>query len=394
MLSLSQASPAKYEERTLKEFGLRRRVPVRYLPSNGDSIDSELKLYQQILRHRDSQPDILMIDTIWPAILAEDLIDLKPYLPEAVAAAAPIEIRNNTVDGRVVAIPLLFSVGVLYYRPSLLQHYGFHHPPETWDELENMSRVIQQGERRAGNRDFWGYVWTGGSDEGLTCVALEWFLSQGGTNFVEEGGVAHLNNPQNVAALKRAVSWIGTISPPGEPMYHESDTENLWRSGQAAFMRSWLGVFTANEKPVGKDRLAFELAPVPAGKAGHYGVIGDTSLGISKYAANRNAAIEAVREFTSEAAERRRLLTSGIIPTRQALFRQPETFRYTLLRNETAQRVLDSLAMRPSTILGKRYATVSHDISETVNSVLLHRQSAEAALSGLQERLRKSVRDQ
>src|SRR5450755_503049 len=198
MLSLSQASPAKYEKRTLKEFGLRRRVPVRYLPSNGDSIDSEPKLYQQILRHRDSQPDILMIDTIWPAILAEDLIDLKPYLPEAVAAAAPIEIRNNTVDGRVVAIPLLFSVGVLYYRPSLLQHYGFHHPPETWDELENMSRVIQQGERRAGNRDFWGYVWTGGSDEGLTCVALEWFLSQGGTNFVEEGGVAHLNNPQNV----------------------------------------------------------------------------------------------------------------------------------------------------------------------------------------------------
>ena len=132
---------------------------------------------------------------------------------------------------------------------------------------------------------------------------------------------------------------------------------------------------------------------MPAGKAGHYGVIGDTSLGISKYAANRNAAIEAVREFTSEAAERRRLLTSGIIPTRQALFRQPETFRYTLLRNETAQRVLGSLAMRPSTILGKRYATVSHDISETVNSVLLHRQSAEAALSGLQERLRKSVRD-
>ncbi|MEZ4608542.1 MAG: hypothetical protein R2865_17570 [Deinococcales bacterium] len=36
--------------------------------------------------------------------------------------------------------------------------------PTTWAELENMSIQIQQGEREAGNADFWGFVWQGSSE--------------------------------------------------------------------------------------------------------------------------------------------------------------------------------------------------------------------------------------
>ena len=132
----------------------------------------------------------------------------------------------------MVALPIAIDFSVLYYRPTLLARYGFQHPPETWDELEQMARVIQSGERRRGNREFWGYGWAGGNNEALTCHVLEWFMSNSGTNFVEQDGTVRFNTLQNVAALKRAASWIGTISPTGVPLYHESDVENLWRAGR------------------------------------------------------------------------------------------------------------------------------------------------------------------
>lgn len=391
LLSLSQDGTAKYEERMVEEFGRHHQLSVQYIPSGGDSITRQFELTQEIFRHHYSQPDIFMIDTAWPALVADDLIDLKPSLPEAIGAFSRVEIRNNTVNGRIVALPIAIDFSVLYYRPSLLARYGFHHPPETWDELEQMARVIQNGERRRGNNDFWGYGWAGGNNEGLTCHALEWFLSNSGSNFVEQDGTVHLNTPRNVAALKRAASWIGSISPPGVPLYHESDAENLWRAGQAAFLGGWVNMSKAHEKPVGGDQLEFEIASVPAGPKGHFGVLGDMSLGVSKYAANRDLAIKALQEFTSDAVQRERLVKFGVIPTRRSLFREPETFRYTLLRNATALRSLDSLAARPSTILRARYESVSRDISASLNSVLLGHQTAEAALTGLQARVEKAV---
>ena len=52
-------------------------MPVQYIPSGGDSITHQLELDQEIFRHRYSQPDILMINTEWPALLADDLIRVE-----------------------------------------------------------------------------------------------------------------------------------------------------------------------------------------------------------------------------------------------------------------------------------------------------------------------------
>ncbi len=391
LLSINQDGAAKDEENMMDEFGRRHSVPVEYIPSGGDSITRQLELTQEIFRHHYSHPDILMIDTEWPALLANDLVDLKPYLGDTLQAFAPVEILNNTVNGRVVGLPIIIDFSVLYYRPTLLARYGFRHPPENWDEMERMALIIQNGERRRGNRDFWGYGWAGGDNEALTCHALEWFLSNSGSNFVEQDGSVRLNTPQNVAALKRAASWIGLISPPGVPVYHESDVENLWRAGQTAFIGGWINMSKVDEKPVGGDLLPFEIAAVPAGSKGHFGVLGDMSLGISKYAANRDLALKALKEFASDTVQRDRLRKFGIIPTRLSLFREPETFRLTLLRNAAAQRSLSTLAARPSTVLGTRYDGVSRDITASLNSVLLGHQTAEAALAGLQVRTEKMV---
>ncbi len=61
-------------------------------------------------------------------------------------------------------------------RKSLLQKYDFKNPPQTWDELQEMAEKIQDGERKEGRQNFWGFVWQGKAYEGLSCNALEWEL--------------------------------------------------------------------------------------------------------------------------------------------------------------------------------------------------------------------------
>ena len=135
-----------------------------------------------------------------------------------------------------MAIPLFVDTGLLYYRSDLLRKYGFHSPPRTWDELSIVPKVIQTGERRTGQTDFWGFVWQGGDAEALTCNALEWQASEGGGTIIEPNRT--ITVPRAVPALERAVSCVGTISPAGVIAYDEDDAFNIWQLENAAFMRS------------------------------------------------------------------------------------------------------------------------------------------------------------
>ncbi len=73
----------------------------------------------------DGDIDIMQIDVVWAGILANHLIDLKPYVGDTPEEHFPALIENNTVDGRLVAMPWWADVGVLYYRKDLLEKHGF-----------------------------------------------------------------------------------------------------------------------------------------------------------------------------------------------------------------------------------------------------------------------------
>jgi len=139
----------------LNEFTRTTGIRVNLIPAWGGSKE-QLAQISRLVSQRSSPPDIYVIDVVWPGTLGSDLLDLAPYSDGDARAHLPVLLQNDTVRGRLVALPFYVNVGLLYYRTDLLKKYGYQKPPATWDELETMSARIQQGERAAGNRDFWG----------------------------------------------------------------------------------------------------------------------------------------------------------------------------------------------------------------------------------------------
>src|SRR6267142_586277 len=135
-------SDARQQE--LQQFTRETGIRVKLLPSP-ESAKEKLALWQELLRTGASGPDVYGIDVIWPQILNEDFLDLRPYFASEASAQFPAIAASYTVDNKLVAIPYRADIGLLFYRTDLLRRYGYREPPRTWDKLEIMAARIQAG---------------------------------------------------------------------------------------------------------------------------------------------------------------------------------------------------------------------------------------------------------
>ncbi len=113
-----------------QQFIQKTGIQLRSLPVPENTLD-QMALSRQLLQQGGSGPDVLGIDLIWPGLLQEYLIDLRPYLATEISSLEPELLSSYIVDGKVVAIPYQMQVGVLEYRIDLLRQYGYDHPPKT-----------------------------------------------------------------------------------------------------------------------------------------------------------------------------------------------------------------------------------------------------------------------
>ncbi|MCH8334059.1 ABC transporter substrate-binding protein [Candidatus Sumerlaeota bacterium] len=376
-LQLNRKLAARFEQET----GIRVELVI-----GPQSATERLSLYLQDFGAGSPEIDVYQIDVIWPGILAEHLLDLAPAMGEEIEKFFPAIVANNTIGERLVAVPWFADAGLLYYRTDLLKKYGYVVPPSTWDELETMAKQIQRWERASGNPDFWGYVWQGRAYEGLTCNALEWVDSHGGGSIVETDGTISVNNPRAAAALNRARGWIGGISPPGVTTYDEDTSLNLFKTGQAAFLRNWPYAYSICNEEGSAIRGAFDVAVLPNGGGGHAAALGGWQLAVSKYSQHAEEAIEFVKWMTSADVQKQRALEAGLLATRPAIY-DDEEIASAIPYFPRLREVLNSATARPSTVTGENYNEVSTKFFQAVHQVLTGRKSAEEALAELETTL-------
>lgn len=368
------------------EFTQSTGIPVRLVPS-AEFPAERFSQYRKLLETRSHVPDVYALDVTWPAALASGLADLRPVFGGELAPFLPGYVQNNVVDHRLIAIPLIADVGLLYYRTDLLRKYGYDHPPRTWAELESMARVIQAGERRAGRNHFWGYIWQGAADEGLTCNALEWQAAFGGGDILEANHTVSVNNPSTVQALRMAKRWIGTISPPSVIAYEEDDARNLWTAGDAAFMRNWPYAYMMSEDADSAVRGRFDVTALPAGSVRRAAVLGGWSLGISKYSAHPEEAARFIRFVTSTRLEIERATIATQLPTRASIYHDTAVLQHNRILARAGKALLTTAIARPSVAAAGNYEAVSSAYFTAVHAVLTGDVDAATAMAHLQKQL-------
>lgn len=358
---------------------------VAYI-SRPNSSTETLSLYNQYWAAQTPDVDAYLIDVIWPGIAAPHAIDLKKYVKEdEIKQYFPRIIENNTVDGQLVAIPLFTDAGILYYRTDLLNKYGFAQPPQTWEELTDMAKKIQDGERKAGKPDFQGFVFQGAAYEGLTCDGLEWIYSYNGGIIIDRKGNVTINNPNAIKALDVAKSWVGTIAPRGVTVYQEEQARNLFQGAGAAFMRNWPYAYALGNSPESPiaGKLAVTVLPKGGADGRHAATLGGWQLMVSKYSKNPEVAADLVRYLCSAEVQKKQALELSNLPTRPALYEDQEILAK-LPWFASMLEVLKNAVARPSTVLKANYNEVSTAFFQHVNYVLNGEESSTKAVSEIE----------
>jgi len=294
------------------------KVKLVTMPPSSSEQFSQYRLW---LAAGNTDVDVYQTDIVWAPQLADQFVDLTAAAKDVIGQHFPSVVASQTVDGKLVAMPMYTDAPAMFYRKDLLDKYG-KQPPKTWKEMAETAKEIQDKERAAGQKDMWGFVFQGSAYEGLTCNALEWVASAGGGHIVETNGDISINNEKAAAALDMAKSWIGTISPQGALAYKEEEARGVWQTGNSVFMRNWPYAYALGNGADSAIKGKFSVAPLPAGADGEApaSTLGGWNVAVSKYSKSQDAAIELVKFLTSAETQKKRAVELSNMPTIAALY--------------------------------------------------------------------------
>ena len=334
-----------------------------------------------------SDIDLYQTDVIWAPQLADHFLDLTEVAKDLAPTHFPSIIESQTVNGKLVALPIFTDAPALYYRKDLLEKHG-KAVPTTWAEMQETAQFIQDAERAAGDADIWGFVWQGNAYEGLTCNALEWVKSFGGGQIVEADGTISVNNENAVAALETAKGWVGTISPEGVLAYQEEEARGLWQTGNAVFMRNWPYAYGLGNGEDSAVKGLFGVTPLPSGGegSGSAATLGGWNVAVSKYSTKQEAAISLALYLAGPEAQKQRALTESNLPTIVSLYDDAEIAAAQPIIPQWKEVFLNAVPRPSAPTLGK-YNEVSARFWSAVHSTLSGNGSAAENLELLEVEL-------
>ena len=331
---------------------------------------------------RNSKPDIIAVDVIWPGDFAargwiaplEDYIaedDLADYLPGFLAAAQ--------VGGSTYAIPLYIDGIHLFYRADLLDKYGLD-APTTWEELIAAAETVVEGEA---NPDLAGFVSMWAKIEGLFMNWLAFFQGAGGAFFDADGNL-NINTEAGVKSLSTMVGMLESgVAPESVLTFRPNDARVLFQQERAVFLMVqdfvWAEL-TSDESPV-KDGVALTRVPYFEGNEdSNTTVIGGFLLAVNANSENPDVAADFIKCFTSYESQVQAALIQGKVPTRPAVYDDERVVEGDPGIAALGANFVYAFA-RPSAQTGTSYPEISEIMQTEVSAALLGEKSPEKALA-------------
>lgn len=367
------------------EWSAKTGNTVKHLSIPQSSSDI-LGLFRQMFAAKATELDVLSVDVVWPGLLKQHLLDLTPYANGAQKDHFPAIVANNTVDGKLLAMPWFTDAGVLYYRKDLLAKYN-EKAPTTWDELTATATKVMEAERKAGAPEMQGFVFQAKAYEGLTCDGVEWVSSFGGGNIVDATGKITINNPQAAKALDTAAGWIGTIAPTGVLNYGEEEARGVFQKGNAVFMRNWPYAWSLSQGADSPVKGKVGVVALPKGDGGKTAAtLGGWQLAVSKYSKNPKESADLVMFLTSAAVQKDRAIRGSYNPTIATLYKDKEVLAANPFFGDLYDTFVGAVP-RPATVTGAKYNEVSAAFWNATHEVLSKKATGAESVKKLEAKL-------
>lgn len=169
-------------------------------------------------------------------------------------------VSTNTVDGKLVGIPIITEQHILYYRKDLLEQKNIP-VPKTMDELMAAAAALHDPQN-----EVYGFV-SRGQLAALVSQISSFIYSEGG-EFLRDGK-AILNSPESLKGMDIYATLLREYGPPGVLNMSWPQAIGVFAQGKAAFFADANSIYhnaTDPEKSVIADKIGY--AQFPAGSAG------------------------------------------------------------------------------------------------------------------------------
>jgi trehalose/maltose transport system substrate-binding protein len=370
----------------VERFELATGHEVRIVQAPADPSQS-LAFMSELFAVRSPEPDVVLLDIIWPGMLAEHLADLRtPQLRSKTGLVGGPPVWAGSIDGRQVALPLYLDIGVLFYRRDLLETYGLD-APRTWSDLRRVAGRIM-GEQQSRGMPVDGYLFQGRAYEGLVCNIVEWIASLGAPPIVTTEGI-RVATPAFKMLMGNASSWIGETAPRSNLLATEVETLRHYTDGNAVFMRHWASTWNELKRTAPEIAAITGVAALPAGQPElQVGALGGLMVAVSTYSREPEAARDLAMHLASLNEQRERFASNELIPPGRELLAELMTSPQSQWLS-TVHGLLDNAVIRPAGEAGQGYLELSEQLASTVHAILAGDEEAEAGLDALQQRLER-----
>jgi multiple sugar transport system substrate-binding protein len=335
------------------------RYTIEFVPL-ANSADASRELLVRRLAAKDSEIDLINMDTIWTPEFAEAgwLRELTGAdLQDATDDVLPGPLQSVKWEGKVYAVPLNTNAQLLWYRKDLVPT-----PPKTWDEMIAMAKSLpadvgliqEQGAR------YEGYV-----------VWFNNLVSSAGGKVVNPDGTPALDQTAvRAAQIIKDVATSGRADP-ALSTNQEDQTRLAFEAGRGAFMLNWPYVYaaaraaseTGSEQKKVFENMGWARWPAVDPDKPSRVSIGGANIGISNYGKHPDLATEAALCMTSRKWQDQEAIVEGLPPVMNASYDAPEVRKAYPFADLLREQLKDSVP-RPET---PAYADVTLAIQQTLH---------------------------
>ncbi|CAM3622681.1 Multiple sugar transport system substrate-binding protein [Bordetella sputigena] len=305
--------------------------------------------------------------------------DLTPYLANAVAPDydakdfSPGLVKDATVDGKLIGVPLNLEGPVLYYRGDIFKKCGVALPAD----LKDMPALADRLKKC--EPDLTPFVSRG--QKPALPFTYSVFLHNMGGSYMQDGKSA-LCSPAGVASIRLYAGLLKDYGPPGVVNYSFYQISSLYKAGRAV-----MAFESSNELSTIMQGGAREgdtnVAVLPAGAGGSHPTMIGWTMAVSNYSRHKDAAWLFL-QWASSPAMQKKLALEGIAPPRVSALRDPAFTAWADQQPARRQWVaaLDQLSRTGTAEVG--YPIVANPasrefIGQAVNDVMLGSRPAEQA---------------